>query len=272
MQNCDKIQELISCLLDGELSSEERADVAKHLESCEECRNIYESFAAVSECLREEAAEAPDSIRENVMAELRREALEKRNIAAAPGGGRSRSVWKNVLGLAAVAALALGLRYAYLSTGVREAAVTAPLTVSMQGAELAKASETAEDPAEAAETEEAAAPEAPLLLADSSAAGMSPAASADIPIQASTSAEPEIPRADLSGTLTMSGLLEYLAGEKSDAVPDPAGPAPVLVVTVSDGELVLFERDGALCYIDPGDSSPYLSARSVGELLELAVK
>ena len=45
MADCFKYHEMISCLIDGELSEAERKELDQHLESCEGCRallNIYE--------------------------------------------------------------------------------------------------------------------------------------------------------------------------------------------------------------------------------------
>ena len=48
MGECEYWQALISRMLDGDLSAEEEAALAKHLEGYEECRTLYGAFAAVS--------------------------------------------------------------------------------------------------------------------------------------------------------------------------------------------------------------------------------
>ena len=53
MNDCALTQEMISRVLDDDLSADERAALAKHLESCESCRTLYEAFAAVSASLGE---------------------------------------------------------------------------------------------------------------------------------------------------------------------------------------------------------------------------
>ena len=101
MENCAVMQEWISRMLDEELNAEEQAALAKHLETCPDCRALYEAFSAVSGALREDLEEPPESLRENVMAEIRREEIRKKN---------RRPRWA-VLTVAAAAALALGLGF-----------------------------------------------------------------------------------------------------------------------------------------------------------------
>ena len=74
-------QELISRLLDDDraLTAEENAGLQAHLAECEECSAMYRAFAALSEGLGGDLAEPPESLRENVMAEIRREQIRERN-------------------------------------------------------------------------------------------------------------------------------------------------------------------------------------------------
>ena len=67
MRTCAEYQELISAMLDGELTAEETAEVEAHIASCPECAAMYEAFAAVSGM---EAAEVPDTLHEAVMTKV----------------------------------------------------------------------------------------------------------------------------------------------------------------------------------------------------------
>ncbi|MGN1001691.1 MAG: zf-HC2 domain-containing protein [Oscillospiraceae bacterium] len=67
MRECERIQELISLLLDGELSEAEEQTVREHIADCAECREMYEAFAAVSDAMRADAAPVPDGLHEKIM-------------------------------------------------------------------------------------------------------------------------------------------------------------------------------------------------------------
>lgn len=163
MKTCEEVQELISRLLDGELNEEEQADVAEHLASCPDCRAMHEAFRSLSGAIAEELEEPPASLHQTVMADVRREALRRRQ--AAPRRVRM------LLAVAACAALViLGVGNLprmgasapkYAATGAApEAAVTedAEYTDEYTGTENAKndagegfSAAAAAEPAEAAE-------------------------------------------------------------------------------------------------------------------------
>jgi len=69
--NCEKYQELISCLFDGEINPEEKIELEKHIASCPQCRAIYEDFTALSHMMDESMAEMPDSLHEKIMSGVR---------------------------------------------------------------------------------------------------------------------------------------------------------------------------------------------------------
>lgn len=75
MKSCEDYQELISRLIDGELSADEQADVERHIRTCPDCAALYEAFRSLSGALAGDLAEPPAALRENVMAELRRDKL-----------------------------------------------------------------------------------------------------------------------------------------------------------------------------------------------------
>ena len=51
MNNCELYQELISRLVDGELSRKEYAVLEAHMENCAECSAMYAVFASLSDII-----------------------------------------------------------------------------------------------------------------------------------------------------------------------------------------------------------------------------
>lgn len=75
--NCEKYQELISCLIDGEITPEERAELEKHIASCPECKAMYEDFSALSDMMDDSMAQVPDSLHEKIMSGVKSTAAKK---------------------------------------------------------------------------------------------------------------------------------------------------------------------------------------------------
>jgi len=74
-------QELISRLLDHDitLTEEEKKLLQSHLSECEECSLMYKAFSEMSDFVGGELEEPPEELRENIMAEIRREEIRRRN-------------------------------------------------------------------------------------------------------------------------------------------------------------------------------------------------
>lgn len=280
MENCALMQEMISRMLDEELSAGEQAALAEHLAICPECRALYQAFAAVSGTLRNDLAEPPESLRENVMAEIRRERIRKRNLRP----------WRAVLSAAALAALVLGLRYGLPAmtpnkamTAARQAGDTGAAqklyAASVEGLQTnGSAAVIEESPAEEREesvlmmssadavTEESAeleyeetAPAAPLYDAQRSAA----VAGAGKPADAA------LPVYDLSETLELAALPGTLRAEPADLDPQRLD-SPAGTILTADGSLALYAYDGALYFFSPADGTPQRCGLSPAELESLA--
>ena len=101
MKPCDRYEELISRLVDGELNREEYDALIAHIGECSRCNALYAAFNAMSDLMREEPAPLPEGLHENIMAGVRRSAIEKKN-------RRMRVVWTRTA-LTAAACLALVL-------------------------------------------------------------------------------------------------------------------------------------------------------------------
>ena len=71
MNYCEKIQEMISAMLDGEISERDRAVIEAHIASCPECAAMYEDFAALSGELNESFSEVPANLHSRIMKGVR---------------------------------------------------------------------------------------------------------------------------------------------------------------------------------------------------------
>lgn len=93
MIDCEKAQEFISCLVDGELGEKEQSEVLEHIKTCPECKSVYDAFSAVSENLGE-LEDAPENLTDNVMSAI-----------TAPA--KRKTPWIKYLSLAACLALVI---------------------------------------------------------------------------------------------------------------------------------------------------------------------
>lgn len=105
MTDCEKCREMISCLLDGELSQAEQSFVREHIAACPECRSVYDAFSAVSAQLHEEEP-LPDGLHEKIMSGIKAKPKKKTGI-----------VWIKYLSVAACLALVIfaGIKSGMLS-------------------------------------------------------------------------------------------------------------------------------------------------------------
>lgn len=105
MIDCEKCREMISCLLDGELSQAEQSFVREHIAACPECRSVYDAFSAVSAQLHEEEP-LPDGLHEKIMSGIKARPKKKTGI-----------VWIKYLSAAACLALVIfaGIKSGMLS-------------------------------------------------------------------------------------------------------------------------------------------------------------
>ena len=79
MNSCEHYQELISRLVDGELSREEHEALMEHMKSCSACNAMYAVFHDLSDILAEEDEALPEGLHENIMAGVRRSEIMKKN-------------------------------------------------------------------------------------------------------------------------------------------------------------------------------------------------
>ena len=78
MRNCDEYQEMISRLLDEELSAEEAQALHAHMRECDECRRMYDAFSTLSASIAGDMEEPPAELAAGVMFKIRAAAPKKR--------------------------------------------------------------------------------------------------------------------------------------------------------------------------------------------------
>jgi len=111
---CEDAQELITALVDNELSVAERRTIEDHLRECKNCRSTHEQELTLKRQIRlmSAAVTAPAGLREKVQAEI--EKLSARAPLVSPSGWRSWLVMPAVrpaLALALVVLVILPLAY-----------------------------------------------------------------------------------------------------------------------------------------------------------------
>ena len=73
MHDCEYYQELMSRLLDQDLTAEEEASLREHVRTCPECLAMFATFTGMTTALREDLAEPPRDLAGGVMARIAEE-------------------------------------------------------------------------------------------------------------------------------------------------------------------------------------------------------
>ena len=94
MTECEKYEELISCLLDGEISGEEKDALTRHLAHCPSCQETYRTYSVLFPPQRGETDDVPGALLSGVMD----------RVAQAPAPAGRRIPRRAVAGWAAAAA------------------------------------------------------------------------------------------------------------------------------------------------------------------------
>lgn len=274
MSGCEFYQELISCLIDGELSNDEEAALADHLQNCAECAAMYRAFKELSSIMEDDMLESPETLCPNVMAELRRAEIIKKN--------RRKSAIKAVLATAACAVFvfAAGRLSGFGNTADSNA------TVAVYDVKMAKSESfavPAEAPAAAAPQmdEGAALAGGTMITADITAAApeamIEEAAEEAAPMQSNTfslaladGGADDGAVAEVVDWLELNGLLAASPAAENVVLPD----SPSMQLTAfADGvyySLLFFESDGLLYYFDPTDGVLKESRCGLSALQEFA--
>lgn len=67
MRDCNQFQQMISAMLDEELSADEERALRAHIEACEDCRCIYNAFAGLSAAMKDTLADPPELLAKGIM-------------------------------------------------------------------------------------------------------------------------------------------------------------------------------------------------------------
>lgn len=260
MSECEKYQEHISLMIDGELSESESTALAEHLKVCPECSAVYAAFSALSSELSSKLAEPPVGLHENVMAQIRRDNIKKKN-------SRLSKPIKNILAAAACLALLTGvsagikpLRMGSAMDNAAAPAAAAPEAVAEDAGPRAAQYDTA--PAEPADEWADGAEDLPEEAADPAAFEGENAGSGSLV---------NAPQPFLSGAvgeLERESLLAFLGGTACKIEEELSdGLYCTLALSGEDGQqLMIYVFDGALYYNFAGEDALYASARSPEEL------
>lgn len=73
MSDCKAYQELISRMLDEDLSEAEKARLHAHIEDCPECRRMLDAFSMLQHTMADDLEEPPAELAKAVMEQVRRE-------------------------------------------------------------------------------------------------------------------------------------------------------------------------------------------------------
>ena len=292
MSQCEIYQELISRMVDGDLSAREEEDLARHIETCPDCAALFRAFSVLSSQIGEDLEESPFDLRDNVMAEIHREEIRRRN--------RIPTILRSVLSAAACVALIVGV---YLGVSITQGKnlVTAAYEADHAASEekLAVAEEEvrampdAAPAAEEAPAEEAA--DAPVLQSNAAAAvsesdhpllGMGSAASAPEAAQEEPAAEapaealeetaedeaaeaPALEEWELANW-DLSLLRELLKGSPEERSAEEMASLAFGRIHLQnlreEFSVLLYEEDSVLYYLDPADQTVYRSALTADEL------
>ena len=304
MSSCEKYQELISRMVDGDLSQKEQKELLAHIETCPECAALYQAFSLLSEKISGELEESPLDLRDNVMAEIRREEIHKRN--------RLPTILRAVMSAAACLAVIVGvylgvsltrgnhLNTAAFQSGEAAAAEEKAIAAPTEALEEKPAAPqlAAGDPAPAEEPESAE--EAPRQFADSAAApeavketgeelpAAAEAANALDAAPAAAPAEEPAPEEDAAPvdeaeeeldeepeTFELRGwdlslLRSLLGGSPAEREAEELKGClryRILLITEKQSlELPVYELDGVLYYLDPVEETLYQAELTPEEL------
>ena len=105
MKTCEEYEALISDFLDGELSAEDRAEVAEHLASCPACQQYFDDLVAMHDAFDQiEEVPVPEGFAEQLMARVRETPQsEEKKIILLPHWKR----WATLVACCAIVALGL---------------------------------------------------------------------------------------------------------------------------------------------------------------------
>ena len=249
-------QELISRLLDQDttLREEENRELQAHLAECEECRLMYDAFSALSGFVGGELEEPPEELRENVMADIRREEIRRRN--------RRAFRWTGFVAAAAVLLLVIGLTPRLLphaadsAPAAAEIAAGALYAVPAEGAVAAPRAREDSEPGESLSDEafsndvEGTEIEDPNVTWEGDFVEYVPEGT-----ETDTGLDPYFDDAG-EEKLSMDSLLIHLGGVETELDFQSVAMDPVFLIDTDMGVLQIFRYNRSLYFTDPYTGIP----------------
>jgi hypothetical protein len=80
MESCKEHIDKISAMLDNELDDLEKAELLSHINSCPECRSVYDAFSFISSALSSELVEPPQVLAGSIMKKITGKKENKKKI------------------------------------------------------------------------------------------------------------------------------------------------------------------------------------------------
>lgn len=258
MSECEKYQELISALLDSELSGAESAALAEHLKVCTGCAAMHQAFFTLSKTLSEGLEAPPAALHENIMAGVRRESVKHANLP------RISKPMKNILALAACSAIVIGSVFGLAPMFRASSAAPAEYSAAA-GGEARPEARVYSDKAAPADV-----PAAPEAAAEDAVIDEAPADGGDSLVAAAPSENMASPgRAGLSGE-DWEYLQSCLSGEACSLCAAELRDKLLYTLSVDkDGSAYIYLLEETLYYSAPGSEAILRSGLSVGEFLSL---
>ena len=105
MTKCKTYQELISRMIDEDLTEAERSELGEHVKRCPDCAAVYVAFRSLSESLSADLAEPPASLHRDIMNEVRQSRVRTFSLRRMPAHKR----WGSLLAAAACLILIVGV-------------------------------------------------------------------------------------------------------------------------------------------------------------------
>ena len=104
MTACERYEQQISALLDGELPEEEQTELRAHLQTCADCAATYRMFSNLSAAMQDMQAEPPADLTDRILAQI-----EAEKIVPIETAGSKKRGWKTFAATAACLAVIVGL-------------------------------------------------------------------------------------------------------------------------------------------------------------------
>ena len=110
MRDCQKYIEMISAMVDGELTAQQETELRTHIDQCSECARVYDAFVGISGAIADDLIAPPETLAKGIMYKIN---LNKK------GGAGRRFAFGRYTAIAACLALALfGASYFGLLDGL----------------------------------------------------------------------------------------------------------------------------------------------------------